>query len=106
MSALAKGNVLQPSNLNVQQQKQQQQPQKGARAPYKVKAEANSGRKSSFGVQPPASVARRNARERNRVKQVKKRFDDFFPFILVDKSYSTLRKIKFTKQNFSSESFG
>lgn len=30
----------------------------------------NGGRKSSFGSHPPASVARRNARERNRVKQV------------------------------------
>ena len=32
--------------------------------------DAPTGRKSSFGAQPPASVARRNARERNRVKQV------------------------------------
>ena len=32
--------------------------------------DAPTGRKSSFGAQPPASVARRNARERNRVKQL------------------------------------
>ena len=35
-----------------------------------VSGNNNGGRKSSFGSHPPASVARRNARERNRVKQV------------------------------------